>query len=163
MGGRMKMRMKNWVLLNWHWSVSSANNEGFGHSQLRAHLFFPDFATETVIKHLQPYLPCLIIDLEMVSREFFGLIDLLGAYTLCIHETTEVVVICKNENFILAAFQIVTPCFEGFDNSQKLAIVGLVSSLCRNHFSQKKHYRVLIAQIGLSNYPIKVSSESQLT
>ena len=43
--------------------------------------------------------------------------DLSEAQTLRIHETTEVVMICEDENLILAAFQIVTPYFEGFDNS----------------------------------------------
>ena len=92
-----------------------------------------------------------------------GPADLSGAQTLHIHKATKVVVVCEDEHFVLAAFQIVTPCFEGFDNSQKLAVVGLVSSLCRNHFSRKERYRVLLAQIGLSDYSIGVSSGSQLT
>ena len=32
MGGRMKMRPKNWVLLSWHWSINSVSGERFGHS-----------------------------------------------------------------------------------------------------------------------------------
>ena len=55
MGGRMKM--KGWVLLSWHWSVNSANDEGFGHSQLGAHSPHPGFSGETSTKHLQPHSP----------------------------------------------------------------------------------------------------------
>ena len=65
--------------------------------------------------------------------------------------------VCKNENLMLAAFQIVTPRLEGFDNSQKLTVVGLISSLGMNHFPRKKGYWMLLAQIGLSDYPIKTS------
>ena len=46
----------------------------------------------------------------------------------------------KDENLMLAAFQVVTPRLEGFDDSQKLTIVGLVSCLCRNHFPRKERY-----------------------
>ena len=94
----------------------------------------------------------------MVLEELLGPADLSGAQALCIHEATKVVMVCKDKHFVLAAFQIVTPCFEGFDNSQKLAVMGLVSSLCRNHFSRKKRYRVPLTQIGLSDYSIRISS-----
>ena len=81
-----------------------------------------------------------IVDLEMVSREFLGPADLFGAQTLCIHKTTEVIVVRKDKNLMLATFQIVTPRLEGFDNGQKLAVVGLIPSLCRNHFPKKEGY-----------------------
>ena len=63
----------------------------------------------------------------MILRELLGPTDLLGAQALCIHESTEVIVIRKDENLMLAAFQVVTPRLESFDDSQKLTIVGLVS------------------------------------
>ena len=96
----------------------------------------------------------------MVSGEFLGPADLSRAQTLCIYETTEVIMIHKDENLMLAAFQIVTPRLEDFDNSQKLTVVGLVSCFRWNHFPQKEGYWVSLAQIGLSDYPIKTSSES---
>ena len=37
--------------------MNSANDEGFGHSQLGAPLPQPSFSGETSIKHLQPHLP----------------------------------------------------------------------------------------------------------
>ena len=95
-----------------------------------------------------------VVDLKMVSGELLGPADLSGAQTLRIHETTKVVVVCEDEHLVLATFQIVTPCLKGFDDSQKLAVVGLISSLCRNHFSRKECYRMPLAQIGLSDYPI---------
>ena len=70
----------------------------------------------------------------MVSGELLGPADLSRAQTLCIYETTEVIMVRKDENLMLAAFQIVTPRLEDFDNSQKLTVVGLVSCFCWNHF-----------------------------
>ena len=101
--------------------------------------------------------------MKIVLEELLGLADLSGAQTLRIHEATKVVVVCEDKHLVLATFQIVTLCLEGFDDSQKLAVVGLISSLCKNHFSRKECYRMLLAQIGLNDYPIGVSSGSQLT
>ena len=81
----------------------------------------------------------------MILGELLGPTDLSGAQALCINEARKVIVVCEDKHFVFAAFQIVTLCFEGFDNSQKLAVVGLLSSLCRNHFSQKERYRVPLA------------------
>ena len=58
-----------------------------------------------------------VVNLKMVSGELLGLADLSGAQTLCIHEATKVVVVCKDKHLVFAIFQIVTPCFESFDNS----------------------------------------------
>ena len=66
----------------------------------------------------------------------------------------------KDENLMLAAFQIVTPRLEGFDNGQKLTVVGLVSCFRWNHFPRKEGYWMPLAQIGLSDYPIRTSSGS---
>ena len=96
----------------------------------------------------------------MVLGELLGPEDLSGAQTLYIHETTEVIMVCKDENFMLAALQIVTPRLEGFDNSQKLTVVGLVSCFRWNHFPRKEGYWMPLAQIGLSDYPIRTSSGS---
>ena len=101
-----------------------------------------------------------IVNLEMVSRELLGPADLFGAQALCIHKTTEVIMVRKDDNLMLAAFQIVTPRFEGFDDGQKLAVVGFIACLCKNHFPRKERYWVPLAQIGLSDYPIRTSSGS---
>ena len=53
----------------------------------------------------------------MVLGEILGLADLSGAQALGIYEVIKVVIVYKNKHFILAVFQIVMPCFEGFDNS----------------------------------------------
>ena len=94
----------------------------------------------------------------MVSGELLGPTDLSGAQTLCIHEARKVVMVCKDKYLVLATFQIVTPYLKGFANSQKLAFVGLISSLCKNHFSQKKCYQMTLAQLDLNDYPIWPSS-----
>ena len=104
-----------------------------------------------------------LIDSKMVTKKLLGPTNLSGAQVLCIYKATKVVVVCKDKYFVFVAFQIVTLCLKGFDNSEKFAVMGLVSSLYRNHFSQKKSYQILLAQIGLSNYPIRISFGSQLT
>ena len=65
----------------------------------------------------------------MVLKELLGPADLSGAQALCIYEMTEVIVVCKNENLMLAIFQVVPPDLESLDNSQKLAVVGLIACL----------------------------------
>ena len=65
----------------------------------------------------------------MISRELLGPTDLSGAQALCIHELTEVIVVRKDENLMLAAFQVVPPGLESLDDSQKLAVVGLIACL----------------------------------
>ena len=44
-----------------------------------------------------------IVDSEVVTREFLGPADLSGAQTLRVHETAEVVVVGKHENFMSRA------------------------------------------------------------
>ena len=44
-----------------------------------------------------------IVDLKMVSKELLGLADLSGAQALRIHETTEVIMLRKDENLMLVA------------------------------------------------------------
>ena len=57
-----------------------------------------------------------IVDSEMVSRELLGPADLSGAQALRIHETTEVIVVGKDENLMLTAFQVVAPSLECLNN-----------------------------------------------
>ena len=45
-----------------------------------------------------------IIDSEVVTREFLGPTDLPEAQTLCVHESTKVVVVCKDEDLVFAIF-----------------------------------------------------------
>ena len=105
-------------------------------------------------------LALVIINLKVITRELFGPTDLSGAQALRIYELTEVIKVRKDENLMLAAFQIVTPRLDGLDDSQKLTIVGFIPSFCRNHFLKKEGYWVPLAQIGLSDYSIRTSSGS---
>ena len=63
-----------------------------------------------------------------------------GAQAFCLHEKTEVIVICKDENLMLAAFQVVAPSLEFFNECKKLTVESLVFSPCRNHFPRKERY-----------------------
>ena len=105
----------------------------------------------------------MVVNLKIVSGELLGPVDLSGAKILHIHKATKVVVVCENKYLVLANFQIVMSCLKNFKNSLKLAVVDLISSLCTNYFSRKKCYQIPLAQIGLCDYPIEVSSKSQLT
>ena len=53
----------------------------------------------------------------MVSRELLGPADLSRAQAFCIYETTEFIVVRKDENLMLASFQVVALSFECFNNS----------------------------------------------
>ncbi len=46
----------------------------------------------------------MIIDLEVVSRELLGPVDLMKAQALRIYELTEVIGVSKDENLVFAAF-----------------------------------------------------------
>ena len=81
--------------------MNSANNEKFGYSQLGAHSPHLDFSKKLVTRHL---LLLAVINLNMVLRELLGPAYLFGAQTLCIHKTTEVVVVYKDENLMFVAF-----------------------------------------------------------
>lgn len=85
-----------------------------------------------------------IIDPEVVSRELLSSPNLSRAQALRIHESLEVVVVRKDEDLVFAAFWVVEPSLEGFNNSQELTFV----SYCRNHFSGEKGYRVPLTNFG---------------
>ena len=40
----------------------------------------------------------------MIMREFLSLVDLFGAQTLCVHESTKVIMVGEYENFMLKFF-----------------------------------------------------------
>ena len=52
----------------------------------------------------------------MVLKKFLGSINLLEAQILYIHKIMKVIVIYKDENLILAAFQVMAPSLEYFNN-----------------------------------------------
>ena len=128
-------------LLSWHWSVNSASNEGLRHSQLEAYLPHPGFSGETLTKHHSRIcLSLAIVNSKVVLKELLGPANLPGAQALRIHETTEVIMVRKDKNLMFTTFQVVAPSLECPNNGLKLAVVGLVSSLCRNHFPRKERY-----------------------
>ena len=48
-------------------------------------------------------LALIIIDLEVVTREFLSLTNLFEAQTLCVYELSEIVIVGKHENFMQRA------------------------------------------------------------
>ncbi len=55
--------------------------------------------------------------------------------------------VCKHENFMLAALQVVSSGLEDFNDGQQLAVIGLILGLCWNHLSREKGYQIPSAQI----------------
>ena len=82
----------------------------------------------------------------MLLKELLSLANLTRVQTLCIYELTEVIMISKNKSFVFAAFSIVAPSFENFNNSQKLTIISVLLSFSQKNFSQKIGYQILSAQ-----------------
>ncbi len=57
-----------------------------------------------------------IINLEVISRELLGSTDLTRAQAFHIHESTEDVMVSKDEDHVFAALQVVTPSFESLND-----------------------------------------------
>ncbi len=90
-----------------------------------------------------------IIDLEVISRELLGPVNLTRAQAFCIYESTEVIIVSKDEDLVFAAFQVVAPSLKSFNNSHELLIVDFVLSLSGDHLSKEKGYWVPLANFGL--------------
>ena len=73
----------------------------------------------------------------MILAKLLGTPDLAKTQVFCIYETTKVVMISKNKDLIFATCWIMPPCFEGFNNGQKLTVVSFVSSFGKNRFTQE--------------------------
>ena len=58
-----------------------------------------------------------IIDLEMVSSELLGPMDLSGAQALRINETAKIIGVREHDNLMLAVFQVVAASFVCLNNS----------------------------------------------
>lgn len=76
----------------------------------------------------------IIVDFEVILREFLGLANLPKIKVFSIYELSEVVVISGDKNLIFAALQVVMPSLKGFNNSQKLLIIDLVPYFYKNYF-----------------------------
>ena len=74
----------------------------------------------------------------MITRELLSLLDVTKAQAFYIHELTEVAVICKDEDLIFEAFQVVPPSLKSLNNGQELLIMSLIVNLSGNHFSREK-------------------------
>ncbi len=71
--------------------------------------------------------------------------NLLKAQVFHIYEALEVVIVCKHNNFMLAALKVVFSSLDQFNNNQKLTIVGIVLCFCKNHLLREKNYSILLA------------------
>lgn len=62
-------------------------------------------------------LSLIIIDSDMISREFLCPANLTKTQTFCMYELAEVIMVSKDKDFIFIAFQVVTPSLENLNNS----------------------------------------------
>ncbi len=53
--------------------------------------------------------------------------------------------VCKHEIFMLAAFKVVPPSLERFNDGQQLSVIDLISNLSRNQIFREKGYRMPLA------------------
>ncbi len=92
----------------------------------------------------------MLIDFEVVLKELLDPADLTKVQVFRIHESTEVIIIVsKDKNLVFAAFQVVVPSLKGFNNSQELLIVSLVSSFSEDHLLKKNGYWMPLTNFGL--------------
>ena len=69
----------------------------------------------------------------MIREKLLSPIDLSKAQILYIYKAAKVVLVNKHKNFVLAIFYVVPPCFEYFNNGQKLTVMSFVLRLGQNH------------------------------
>lgn len=60
----------------------------------------------------------MIIDFEVVLREFSGLADLTRTQIFFIYELTKIIIVSKNKNLIFAIFQIVVQDSKDLNNGE---------------------------------------------
>lgn len=87
--------------------------------------------------------------------------DLLGTETLYIYELIEVILFGEIEDFMLAVFQVLVPSFKGFNNSQKIFIVGFLPAQSWDHLSGKKDYGMPLANFASAKIWVYVSHVRQ--
>lgn len=80
-----------------------------------------------------------IIDLTITFQQLLSSAYLPGAQVFRFYNIASIVVINKNKNFMLATFLLTGSRFQYINNSQKLASVGLVSSLYLYHFLREEN------------------------
>ena len=83
----------------------------------------------------------------MILAELLGLLNLARTQVLCIHETTKVVIIGKNESLVFATFKIMSPYFKSLNNGQKLTVMSFVSSFGKNHFIREVDHQMPSTQV----------------
>ena len=122
-------------MLNFYLLVRFTIKEKFEISQSKVYFPYYHFSHKNKIVYLQPNLFCSENNLfKNNSKKAFEPTDMTKTQAFHIYKMKKVVIITKYINFVIATFEIVLPCFESFNNSQKLTIVCFVSSFGQNFF-----------------------------
>lgn len=70
-----------------------------------------------------------IIDPEMVVRRFLSSMDLPKAHVFCMHNATQVIIVCRTKDLIFTTFSIMTSGFQNFNNYQIFTVINLILDL----------------------------------
>lgn len=87
-----------------------------------------------------------IVFLKIMSEKLLNSLDQIKVQSFHIWAKIKIVVINKYKNFVFPAVSVMLPCFEGFNNSQKLTIISLVSYFGQNYCTEEVDYRVQLTQ-----------------
>lgn len=91
----------------------------------------------------------MIIDLEIVLREFLSPTNMTKTQDLYIHRMTRIVIVSNDKNFSLIAVFVGAPSLKNFKNSRKLLIINLIPNFSQYHLLKKKNYRVSLTIVRL--------------
>lgn len=91
----------------------------------------------------------IIIDFEIISREFLSLVDLARIEAFCSYKLTEIIMVSKDNNLVFIAFQVMAPSFENFNNSQEFLVINLVANPGGDHFLREKDYKISFTNFKL--------------
>ena len=66
----------------------------------------------------------MIVDLKMILKKLFNLINLFKTQVFCIHKIIEIILISKNKNLIFIALKIIMTSLKCINNNQEIAIMS---------------------------------------
>lgn len=68
---------------------------------------------------------------------------LLIAQVFYIYKVMQIIVICKNERFMLIIFEIVLQYLKNFNNGQNLIVIALVVDFGKDYSLREENYQIL--------------------
>lgn len=91
------------------------------------------------------YFALAIIKSKIVARQLLCPLNLTKFEGIYDHELIKIDIIDQNKDFMFAAFFVMPPILESFNNGKNLNVVSFVSSFCKNHFCGKIFNQIPLA------------------